>query len=424
MEWKAFASIIHTLRAHDLDSLLWSRGECHGSHAVRMIMDLSINSHHDRRPTLLSLLQDTRSFKSTLPVDKIYGLLNLISDAEECDISVDYTSDAASLYTDLAINHMMRTNTLDILHDCWGGGTESSTLVLPSWIPDWTVPHWHETAISWKLTFAAAGKSEPEFSFDDSRRTMFVKGRVLDSVAGVETVRQIPRNVEPNDFQGDPDIPPWLTQPGSKPWYYRDKDGKPYWESSHEKFFEESTKSRRAWIQNAMAVAFPNKTCTPAQFQALWRTFIWDLTPSGLRPSEEYGKLFSDWLVFVTATHEEFQQHRLARKAAGVNLDLREEDTVEESERDAVASKLEFGRANARCYNRRFYRSTAGRFGWGVDGIKPGDRICVFNGAQIPFIVRPVDGAHYRIIGDTYTHGLMYGEGTTSDYAEETIQLV
>ena len=46
---------------------------------------------------------------------------------------------------------------------------------------------------------------------------------------------------------------------------------------------------------------------------------------------------------------------------------------------------------------------------------KPGDLICVFVGAQTPFLVRHVGGngmgdQRYELVGECYVHGIMDGE--------------
>jgi len=43
--------------------------------------------------------------------------------------------------------------------------------------------------------------------------------------------------------------------------------------------------------------------------------------------------------------------------------------------------------------------------------IKPGDQICVFYGADTPFILRPsANDGFYRFVGECYVHGLLDGE--------------
>lgn len=74
---------------------------------------------------------------------------------------------------------------------------------------------------------------------------------------------------------------------------------------------------------------------------------------------------------------------------------------------------------NAACglwaYNRRFYRTTAGRFGWAPDQARAGDCICVLYGGSVPFVLRPVEHGRFEVVGDAYLHGRMFGEGMPAD---------
>ena len=59
----------------------------------------------------------------------------------------------------------------------------------------------------------------------------------------------------------------------------------------------------------------------------------------------------------------------------------------------------------------RFFTTSNGMLGSGVEGLKPGDEICVLFGALVPFVLRPhPDGVHHLLIGEAHVPGLMYGE--------------
>ncbi|KAI1288294.1 heterokaryon incompatibility protein-domain-containing protein [Xylaria venustula] len=59
---------------------------------------------------------------------------------------------------------------------------------------------------------------------------------------------------------------------------------------------------------------------------------------------------------------------------------------------------------------RRFFSTVAGRIGIGPSNTKPGDRLRVVWFCSTPFLMRPVLEGRFRLIGETYVHGLMYGE--------------
>ena len=76
------------------------------------------------------------------------------------------------------------------------------------------------------------------------------------------------------------------------------------------------------------------------------------------------------------------------------------------------------------CYNRRFFRSKAGRFGWAADTAMAGDEICIFYGGDAPFCLRPDGSGRHEIIGDGYLHGFMDGEVMDADIEEWDFHLI
>lgn len=63
------------------------------------------------------------------------------------------------------------------------------------------------------------------------------------------------------------------------------------------------------------------------------------------------------------------------------------------------------------CKGRTFLITEKGYYGLGPRIMKPGDLCCVLFDADVPFILRKVDGAErYKLVGEAYIHGLMDGE--------------
>jgi hypothetical protein len=42
--------------------------------------------------------------------------------------------------------------------------------------------------------------------------------------------------------------------------------------------------------------------------------------------------------------------------------------------------------------------------------MRVGDQIAIFNGASVPFIIRPVGEEGFRLMGECYCDGVMHGE--------------
>jgi hypothetical protein len=101
-------------------------------------------------------------------------------------------------------------------------------------------------------------------------------------------------------------------------------------------------------------------------------------------------------------------------------LTLGETSTAEQRER---ATKFcDRARRWARYY--RLCTTQKGYFGAVPDESQVGDWICMFQGAKLLFVVRPIEN-EFRYIGHAYVDGLMYGEIVAShSYEKHVITLV
>jgi hypothetical protein len=66
---------------------------------------------------------------------------------------------------------------------------------------------------------------------------------------------------------------------------------------------------------------------------------------------------------------------------------------------------------NLICYQSKFYSTKGGRIGIGPWDTEPGDFVCIPYQSYIPYIMRRNDAnGRYKLLGDTYCSGVMYGE--------------
>jgi hypothetical protein len=61
-------------------------------------------------------------------------------------------------------------------------------------------------------------------------------------------------------------------------------------------------------------------------------------------------------------------------------------------------------------HGRSFFTTEGGRIGIGPLHTRPGNLVCIFYNGGSPYILRPRDDNSYFLIGESYVHGLMYGE--------------
>jgi hypothetical protein len=63
--------------------------------------------------------------------------------------------------------------------------------------------------------------------------------------------------------------------------------------------------------------------------------------------------------------------------------------------------------------HRRLFSTTDGHMGLGPESLQKGDTDWIVSGAKTPFIFRKADQGEnsvYRLVGETYVHGIMQGE--------------
>ena len=60
-------------------------------------------------------------------------------------------------------------------------------------------------------------------------------------------------------------------------------------------------------------------------------------------------------------------------------------------------------------WHRKFFVTKNGRIGLGPHGMHAGEKVVIFSGGKVPFIVRK-DPTGYKLCGEAYVHGLMHGE--------------
>ena len=79
---------------------------------------------------------------------------------------------------------------------------------------------------------------------------------------------------------------------------------------------------------------------------------------------------------------------------------------------------------NRFCSGRKFCVTTGGLMGWAPLAARSGDRVCVFQKCELPFVVRR-EGSGWRLLGECYMHGMMTGLSADLDQSNlETITLI
>lgn len=70
---------------------------------------------------------------------------------------------------------------------------------------------------------------------------------------------------------------------------------------------------------------------------------------------------------------------------------------------------------------RRIFSTANGLVGLGPGAVQVGDRVCLFLGGQMLYIIRETGNGIYQFAGECYVHGFMDGEGLSGANIETFI---
>jgi hypothetical protein len=314
---------------------------------------------------LLWVLNRNTPYYATLKQDRVYGLLGLAADADEIGVVVDYNASCEDIYTDVTERLLRRPGGLDIL--CFSMSPKS--MVLPSWVPDWSMTLGQHLAFAGQFTkrcFSASLRHEArlgEFGTDgddSSVRLMRASGVTFDTISAVL------------DHQWPDDV--------------HFQNALPFFQAAQD-------------FVRAEATAYEDVE------DVVWRVFSMDLRTSDeveeRRSHEQTRVAFHDLNAYL--------QSRPGPEARGLATDT-----------------LKYFISCARLlHKRKLLRTSTGYIGVGRQDSKQGDQVCVLYGVSVQLTLRPVLGRRNRfeVVGEAWVHGIMDGEFLATDPLEETFAL-
>lgn len=362
------------------------------------------------------LLRLTRKFKCKQNREKIFGLRTIPTiDSIAQEIVPEYKKSDVEIYHSIAWTLLEASPSLNVLssvqHNTERHEAEMPDLSYPmleanlsrtllndpksynpelsSWVPQWHFVHTQ-----------ALGLLKPDASFDASRgigacispttdlHTLKVAGNTVDRVATIKKCRR-------DDFELDM-IHPFGASSGQT------VSRIPY---------------RRARKTNVCEL--PIRPTTKEDLQDIAITLTSGKTWQGLPVHDPDGQLagFAKYLVeglfrwtlndnVFGGVSEPHKNKPLISVDDVIELASNEDDMIRF--RNAAV---------AVCREQTLFKTASGLRGLGPAAMRPGDSVCVFYGAIMPFVIRP-EGAAYRMIGECYVHGLMRGQGVPEASAD------
>jgi len=404
VSWAVFAHIV--LSRPDIAKLLdpeisqMARGSLYfgGSDSVRLINTCRRHIKDGRQElTFYDYLYYTRQLKVSVPRDKLFSLLSLPLRPGEVVPTPDYRSSDLDVYRSFVITDVTVNRSLKSLS--WVGlGDENDEIhpVSPSWVPDWgsNGPLPLEFCAH-ALKKSASGSSDVHATVNERGDTLTVRGRRISTLTAAGVRRgdlYKEASVDVNTARAlDDDIlalesfslclclNTYLPQV-------------PRWQSPIDhRFFQSDDFSR---LLRAMCL----------DYDWVRREPVTERTVLALR--------MAAWLLVV------FYHEGVTAFSA---LHAQDRTFCDE----ALQLYLDVMRTP---FWNRFCALEDGSVGWAPGGAASGDVVCVFNGGNVPYLLRPLAGdlvGQWTLVGECWIEGLMDGEAMENrEFVEQAFLIV
>ena len=365
---------------------------------------------------LFELLCRFRDSLATEEKDHIFAVVGISSDGDHPAYRPDYTREVKEVYGEVAWTTINQYSSLHILS---AAGLQGGIANLPSWIPDWTVsPQVLVYGLAFPAAFQASGiakgmitHKEGDVAQTPHYRSVFamlkallmhhscpidvptpgyaclsynnkiltVLGKIVAVVDKLGTAQTLEELIPQLDKSSA--IPDWVTSGWSAEQLQRLWSQLTFGEHLH----------AEAEALARQQITYPGYITGGSMDDAFWRTLICDTTPSGERVPDSYKNNYSSWRA-VSGMLSQPEDHF--------------HSTMAEHYTPARVYDEIFGLAMP---GRRFFTTREGYIGLAPSRTTAGDLVCVIQGANVPFILRPT-GENYVLVGECYCHGIMHGE--------------
>ncbi|KAL6712163.1 hypothetical protein ACN47E_000040 [Coniothyrium glycines] len=325
---------------------------------------------------LLALIR-ARNYHCQDPRDKVYSALGL----GEAKIFPDYEVSVADAYIAAAKYIVEHSDNLFILTCVEGEEFQSKEIPgLPSWVPDWSNNAKTGLGVTGAPQFEAAGQrpTKCNLSFIDGKHILSVEATQVDDIVDVVAPKdELRRNIHESNI--------WEIISKLEPQYLTGQD--------KEDVLWRTLMTNRSSEPPHMTKLYPAST---TYMQPSFRQWVlWRYAEAAAEPSKFPQSPNETYLPSETEVRE-------ARKRYQQDATYRAELA-----HDASLFDVHYGHALLL----RPFLTKKGYFGIGSQSLREGDSLWIVSGCRVPLVLRRVAGTQrYRLVGGTYTHGIMNSE--------------
>ncbi|KAN0113300.1 HET domain containing protein [Hyaloscypha variabilis] len=382
-------------------------------HDLLGILELS---HVVRDPNLGYKLQATNNR------DKIYGLLGLAKD--DLGIKTNYDKSVSEVYVDAA-RALLKHGHVDILWYCQFPKSEENSSELPSWTPDLSNDGYIQMPYGSGFSptsrpFAASGEKKAAVQLVEYEELHIkLKGVFVDEVVVIGQLWGQTPGLKNNQtelkhsdifsskglqlktatsfleelnllFDQARDLPLGLDPETIEEARWRTPIGDKEMEDNAGGTRRATSQSRETYIEIRRRIQIEKNRPVPTQKAPQKRRFTL------LRV-----------LGFLLWTFVRFLFRRLLKLLLRKKEESRRNDSF--AFPDGRGGNSYMNSMRQMC-GRRPFRTKYGYVGLGPAGMTEEDIVCIFYGAQVPYVLRPDGNNQFQLVGEAYIHGIMDGE--------------
>ena len=332
---------------------------------------------------IMHLLRMTRYAKSTDPRDRVFALLSMAGDNVPLPFDADYTLSVEEIYGRLAMWYYL-IGSLDMMSYACVPCTET-TLTLPSWVPNWTSPEQFEPLWEVGGYFRAGGDFEiPGISGGAAQGLLHLEGKIVDRVA---------------ELMSHPESQ--ITGVNNSIFNSEERDEERL-NRAHAFFQDSETLTKKTWNVEQFS---------DAEYERYWRTLICNSDEQRNVAPSRWRTEFENFSRYIAMTPS---QRNESIKAWTDNVKVPNDKYHGKDVFSIDCLGMQFdGMHHLVARGRAFMATTRGRVGWAARTAREGDSICVFRGAEVPFLIREKEGGEegtWMIVAECYVEGIMMGE--------------
>jgi hypothetical protein len=304
--------------------------------------------------------------KAILARNRLFALLGISVDRENDGFKPDYSSPLETVVQSYGATFVRKCQVRELLQQ---GGIASRSYRFPSWIPDYTRENLQACLDTWNTGYKAAPRSNVIPHLTSNPDELILRGWLIDSI------------------------------------------------SSLSGFFTESTISMKDYFEGLEFMTQSLTRYSP-RHEVLYKVPVGDLDITEY-PERSSQHRFSTGLFTSYLAIRKFQNSHFSLPNHILEKDRNAIEGFQASHLEKLSREFKM---TASIFHSQFYREPGeyGRFCTTRRGfirvVRPlaelGDLICIFSGVMVPFVLRKSceKDVVYRLIGQAYIHGIMYGE--------------